>query len=231
MPPKNTQLVSTLRTVLVLLGLWTCVSSYAVESFTFSPINGLNGLSDKGVRSLSQLPDGRMVVITEGLVHLYDGANFHYMHYDERKAYPLSGYTGYHHLYTDKEGQLWIKNTHTLFLFDTRTESFVPELDAYWKKRGINDPVADLFIDSQQGMWLLTQSDNLLYRKAGTTAFRTLASNTSHKTGQPDALYDVAVVDKQAYLFYRSGWILCLNLADGKEIARFTPFHSEATPT
>ncbi len=230
MPPKNTQLVSTLRMVLVFLGLWACVSSYAVESFTFSPINGLNGLSDKGVRSLSQLPDGRMVVITEGLVHLYDGATFHYMHYDERKAYPLSGYTGYHHIYTDNEGQLWIKNTHTLFLFDTRTESFVPELDAYWKKRGINDPVADLFIDSQQGMWLLTQSDNLLYRKAGTTAFRTLASNTSLKTRQPDALYDVAVVDKQAYLFYRSGWIIRLNLEDGQENARFTAFPQRTNP-
>lgn len=230
MPPKNTQLVSTLRTVLVFLGLWACVSSYAEESFTFSPINGLNGLSDKGVRSLSQLPDGRMVVITEGLVHLYDGANFHYMHYDERKAYPLSGYTGYHHLYTDNEGQLWIKNTHTLFLFDTRTESFVPELDAYWKKRGINDPVADLFIDSQQGMWLLTRSDNLLYREAGAINFRALASNTSLKTRQPDALYDVAVVDKQVYLFYQSGWIICLNLKDGKEIARFTAFPQRTNP-
>lgn len=230
MPPKNTQLVSTLRTVLVFFGLWICVSSYAEESFTFSPINGLNGLSDKGVRSLSQLPDGRMVVITEGLVHLYDGATFHYMHYDERKAYPLSGYTGYHHLYTDKEGQLWIKNTHTLFLFDTRTESFVPELDAYWKKMGINDPVADFFIDSKQGMWLLTRSDKLLYREAGTSAFRTLVSNTSLKTRQSDALYDVAVVDNQAYLFYRSGWIIRLNLEDGQENARFTAFPQRTNP-
>lgn len=227
---KNTRLFPTFRTVLVLLGLTACVSLFAEASFTFSPINGLNGLSDKGVRSLNQLPDGRMVVITEGLVHLYDGANFHYIHYDERKAYPLSGYTGYHHLYTDKEGQLWIKNTHTLFLFDTRTESFVPELDAYWKKRGINDPVADFFIDSQQSMWLLTQSDKLLYRQVGTSAFRTLATSTSLKTRQPDALYDVAVVDKQAYLFYRSGWIICLNLVDGKEVARYTPFPQRTNP-
>lgn len=227
---KNTRLFSILRTSFVFLGLFACVSTYAGDTFTFTPINGLNGLSDKGVRSLSQLPDGRMVVVTEGLVHLYDGATFHYMHYDERKAYPLSGYTGYHHIYTDNENHLWIKNTHTLFLFDTRTESFVPELDAYWKKQGVKDAVSDFFIDTQQGMWLLTQSDQLLYRNAQTKPFRTIASSISRKTGLKDVLYDVAVLEKQVYLFYRSGWIISLNTADGKEVDRITPFPHRTNP-
>ncbi len=230
MTPKNTILLSTLRTFIVFLGLSACQLLQADEAFTFSAIKGLNGLSDKGVRSLSQLPDGRMVVITEGLVHLYDGANFHYIHYDERKAYRLEGYTGYHHVYSDNEGHLWIKNTRKLYLFDTRTEAFIPDLDAYWKKQGINNPVSDFFIDTQRGMWLLTQSDHLLYRKAGTTAFRTLTAGTSRKTGQPDALYDVAEHNNYVYLFYRSGWIICLNVNDGKECDRFTPFPNQTNP-
>ena len=147
-----------------------------------------------------------------------------------RKAYPLSGYTGYHHIYTDNDGHLWIKNTHTLFLFDTRTESYVPDLEDYWNKRGIKEPVADFFIDSGQGMWLLTQQDNLLYQEKGEKGFRTLATSTSSKTGQPDALYDIAMVDKQVYLFYRSGWIIRLNPENGQETARFTPFPHQTNP-
>jgi len=230
MPSSTTIVHTTIRTLITLLGLISCLPVLSGEAFTFSPITGLNNLSDKGVRSLSQLSDGRMVVVTEGLVHIYDGATFQYMHYNEQKAYPLTGYTGFHHIYTDNDNHLWIKTTHKLLLFDVHTETFVSDLDAYWKKRGINNQVADFFIDADKGMWLLTDKDNLLYQPKGSTTFRTLGSRISGMTGKPDELYDVAVLDNQLYLFYQSGWIICLDVNNGKEHYRVTPFLNRRNP-
>ena len=87
---------------------------FAQEHVVFSPISSINGLSDNRVRTICQLADGRMVIITEGLVNLYDGAGFHTMRYDERQAYPLNQYAGYHRAYVDNENRLWIKNRYNL---------------------------------------------------------------------------------------------------------------------
>ncbi len=202
----------------------------ANDRYLFSPITTLNGLSDNGVRSLSQLHDGRMVVVTEGLVHLYDGYHFQYMHYDESKAYPLTGYTGFHHVYTDDEAHLWIKNSGKLMLFDLSTERFVSDLTSYWKSTGVTEQVADFFVDAQKGIWLLLTTDKLLYRKNGTDRFFAFASNVSTDGTGKDVLYDLVVTKDQLFLFYQSGLIRCLSLKSKAENFRTSAFPHTKNP-
>ena len=231
MRSKNTILsVSTFWKYLVILGLLQGAVLHASESYTFSPITGMNGLSDNGVRSLSQLSDGRMIVVTEGLVHLYDGVNFHYMHYDEQKAYPLNGYTGFHHIYTDNEHRLWIKTTRKLMLFDLNNERFVSDLTTFWKANNINDLVADFFVDAEQGIWLLTDKDELLYKVKGSKRFRRFKSGVSTSNGKKDVLYDLAVTNGQLYLFYKSSLIRCLSMESGKEAYRVSAYANQKNP-
>src|SRR5690606_27656212 len=95
--------------------IWVCLSFSggllnAGQDYVFSEINTKDGLSGNRVRSITQLSDGRMVIITEGLFNIYNGSTFHYVHYDESLEYSLSGYNGYHRLYTDGNDGLWLKN-------------------------------------------------------------------------------------------------------------------------
>ena len=58
----------------ILLSLPAIAEKYCV----FTPIKGTEGLGGNRVRNITQLPDGRMMIITEGLLNLYDGTDFNY---------------------------------------------------------------------------------------------------------------------------------------------------------
>lgn len=68
--------------LILLLLLIFPLSGIAEKHCVFTPINGTHGLSGNKVRNITQLPDGRMMITTEGLLNLYDGTNFSYLHYD-----------------------------------------------------------------------------------------------------------------------------------------------------
>jgi ligand-binding sensor domain-containing protein/AraC-like DNA-binding protein len=231
MPSKNNSITASIFwKCLIFLGLLQSASSYADSSFTFSPITGINGLSDNGVRSLGQLSDGRMIVVTEGLVHLYDGVNFHYMHFDEQKAYPLNGYTGYHHIYTDSEQHLWIKTTRKLMLFDLKKERYVSNLNSYWNANKVKDTIMDFFIDADKGIWLLTDKDELLYKEKDDKHFRTFGSHISTVNGKKEVLHDLAVLNRQLYLFYQSSLIRCLTMENGKANYQVSIYSNQKNP-
>ena len=86
-----------MKHILLLVALFSCYQLLVQDNFVFSPINTSNGLSDNRVRAITQLSDGRMVFATEGLVNIYDGTEFSYLHANDSKAYDLPNYNGFHH--------------------------------------------------------------------------------------------------------------------------------------
>jgi len=204
---------------------------FAQEHVVFSPINSLNGLSDNRVRTICQLVDGRMVVITEGLVNIYDGANFHAMHYNEQKAYQLERYSGYHRAYVDNENFLWLKNQHNLMLFDVRTQLFIPNIDSVFVAQGVKSHVADLFMDTDFNYWLISEKNELLFRNSQTKNIRIFLTDIAKASPfMEDQLYDLAKIDKQLFLFFKSGEIVCYNIDTAKEIYRENPFGKNENP-
>ncbi len=210
----------------LLLFLISCSFSsylYAQNSMIFSPINTSNGLSDNRILRISQLNDGRMIFITEGLVNIYNGTEFSYIHYNERKAYPVPNYFGINRTYIDKDNRLWIKNFSKLFLFDLNNESFVPNVDSVFALNGVQDSVSDLYVDEGKNFWYLTSSDNLIYYDATTKKSRLICRNVSKLNGTEDQLYDIATKDSLLYLFYRSGIMVCYDIRNSDKLYTKAP--------
>jgi signal transduction histidine kinase/DNA-binding response OmpR family regulator/ligand-binding sensor domain-containing protein len=214
-----------MRTFILFLSIVILTRSLAQEHVVFSPINSTHGLSDNRVRTICQLADGRMVIITEGLVNLYDGAGFHTMRYDERQAYPLNQYAGYHRAYVDNENRLWIKNRYNLMLFDIANERFVPNIDSVFQKEGIKGQVNNLFMDNDLNLWLVNTNNELIIRDSQTKQTRIYLKDLIQASPfNHDQLYDVTIRDKQLFLCFKSGEMICYEKDTSKEIYRENPF-------
>jgi signal transduction histidine kinase/DNA-binding response OmpR family regulator/ligand-binding sensor domain-containing protein len=196
----------------------------AGEHFVFTHISSNDGLSENRVRVLCQLPDGRMVIVTEGLVNIYDGASFHYIHFNDENAYPLENYSGFHHAYIDNEGHLWIKNNKKILLFDITKETFVPDIGKLLSVQGLEQKVTDFFMDSYKDFWYLTENDQLIYRNSKEKKNIIFLKDASKNNNIKDELYDIAVSEEYVFLFYKSGIMSCLNKQTHKEIYRINPF-------
>lgn len=205
------------NTAFLILTLLLSFRLPAQEHFVFSPVSSLNGLSDNRVRTICQLPDGRMVIVTEGLVNIYDGAIFRYMHYNELMAYPLSGNFMPHRAYIDNENRLWLKNQSKLMLFDIGRELFVPDIDSVFEAQGITGRVDNFFVDDGDNIWYQTQKDQLILRNGRNKKTSLFINQLSEAGDLNDLLVDVCSIEKQVFLIYKSGMIVCYDLDTRRE--------------
>jgi signal transduction histidine kinase/DNA-binding response OmpR family regulator/ligand-binding sensor domain-containing protein len=214
-----------MKNVLIIICFFVSILLAAQENYVFSPINSSNGLSDNRVRSICQLPDGRMIIITEGLVNIYDGARFSYMHYDDRKAYNLREYSGWHRVYIDKNNYLWLKNQHKLFVFDIRKELLVSNADSVFAAQGVQSHVNNFFMDTESNFWYVTNKDELIYRDNRQNKTMLFLTQVSKIGGLKDRLYDIVVHNKHLFLFYKSGRLLCYDMGTHKKLYVEDPFN------
>jgi len=214
-----------MRYLLISFCLFINLCLTAQEHYVFSPINSSNGLSDNRVRAICQLQDGRMVFITEGLVNIYDGVNFRYIHYDDRKAYALKNYSAWHRVYVDSDNRVWVKNQRKLFVFDIRRELFISNTDSLFASQGIKAQVTNIFMDTDRNFWYLTQNDELVYRINQQNISSVFLSHVSKLNGELDQLFDMVVYRKQLFLFYKSGRMICYDMVTRKKLYTENPFN------
>lgn len=191
----------------------------AAEKYcVFTPINGTDGLAGNRVRNITQLPDGRMMIITEGLLNLYDGTDFSYLHYNRKHICPLSAYSGFHHEYIDSHGYMWLKNQHQLMVVDIGRECFVERPDSLLASWGISSPMKDFFMDKTKNLWVISEKDELVRIDRESLKAETFLPHISLAGDTADQVYDLDVVKDRLYLFYRSGLLVCYNLESRNEI-------------
>lgn len=195
-------------------------SLFAQQFRAFTPIESSNGLSENSVRTINQLPDGRIAIVTEGMVNLYNGTSFQYIHINDEHTYPLSGYVGFHHVYVENEKRLWIKTRGKLMLIDLSTERYEEHLEKVLKSLGVTEPLSDFFMDADKGLWMVTVSGKLLYRNQASGKTVTFLSGIASPEKSPDPVYDIAVLDSTLYIFYRSGLVTVYSMAGRKLIDR-----------
>lgn len=200
------------------------ICSWRQEHFAFTPIDSNDGLSENKINCITQLHDGRMVIITDGLVNLYDGTSFHYLHYNEEQLCDLTEYNGYHRTYVDNDGFLWIKNQFKLKLYDIHKESFVTNTDSILKTLDIHHPLKNFFMDTDCNYWFQTMDDQLIYRNCKDGESRLFLTDISELGGKEDMLYDLAVIEKHVFLFYRSGAMVCYEIENSTELYRENSF-------
>ena len=199
------------------------ISVHAQRHFVYTPIDCISGLSENGVRNILQLEDGRMVFTTEGVTNIYDGTTFKHIHLKGSDRMLLSGYSGYHHGYVDKD-YFWMKHLGKLMVMDIKLERFVPRPDSVLATMGVREPIADFFVDTDKNYWILTSGDQLLFRKSGEQKSTVFLQNVSSLNGLADELYDIAVVQGQFFLCYRSGLMVAYDLNSKRELYQTNPF-------
>jgi len=209
--------MSTPRYFLLFIFIWSYVLMPAQQHLVFTPIDCKNGLSENQVRNIEQLSDGRMVITTEGVTNIYDGTSFKHLHLKETNICPLTGYRGFHHGYVD-QNFMWMKNGGRLMLIDVRHERFMPKPDSILASMDIREPIADFFLDAGKNYWVLTSSDKLLYRNVQKGKTSVFLQHVSTPIGTKDELQDVAVVQGQLFLFYRSSLMVCYDLKTTKKL-------------
>lgn len=206
--------------VILYVVLWMCLPVRADSpSLAFTPVDAAQGLSANQVRNIVQLPDGRMLVTTTGQLNLYDGTDFTYLHYDRRHVCVLSDYSGYHHVYVDARGYIWIKNRFRMMAVDIANERMLERPDSVLSVWGVPEDMKDFFIDRKQDIWILV-SDNRLFRiRSGTTRAESTPIDVYGLSGRDeDLLYDLEREDDRLYLFYRSGRLVCYDLISNEEL-------------
>ena len=218
------------RRFFTLFGLlmFACISIHAQRHFVYTPIDCISGLSENGVRNILQLEDGRMVFTTEGVTNIFDGTTFKHVHLKGSDRMPLSRYTGFHHGYVDKD-YFWMKHLGKLMVMDITLERFVPRPDSVLATMGVREPIADFFVDADKNYWILTSGDQLLFRKSGEQKNAVFLQNTSSPNGLADELYDIAVVQGQVFLCYRSGLMIAYDLDSKRELFQTNPFKEQQT--
>lgn len=212
------------KKIIVFCFLASVFTLSAQENLVFSPISSIDGLSDNRVRTINQLSDGRVVVVTEGMVNLFNGVSFGYMHYDDRHAYGLADYSGWHHVYIDSEKRLWLKNQHKLFLFDLGKELFLPDLDELFRSQGVENRVDDLFMDSEKNFWYVTSNNELFYKSVDSEMAELFLRSILNNGSTNDPMFDLAVVDTRLYLFFRSGLMICYDRETREKLYSKNPF-------
>ena len=158
----------------------------ADETRNFYTLNRQNGLSSNCVLQMLQLQDGRMVVVTDKAVDVYDGQRFLSAPINPSMFVPLPAYNGATHLFADKQDRLWMKQLGRLYCLDLRTMHWQQEHD--WT-------ASDFFITGDGEMWQLYGS------KLISVSSRTFLK-LSQEAGE---LQDVMSHNDSIYAFFSTG--------------------------
>lgn len=209
-----------MKHIITIFFIFLSLPAIAEKYCVFTPIKGTEGLGGNRVRNITQLPDGRMMIITEGLLNLYDGTDFNYLHYNQKHFCPLSAYSGFHHEYIDSHGYMWIKNQYQLMVVDIKHECLVEQPDSLLATWGISSPIKDFFMDKTKNIWIINDKDKLILVDKDNMKAKTFLPYASSTGNTTDQLYDLGVLEDQLYLFYRSGLLICYNLKSHQEIYR-----------
>ncbi len=165
-----------------------------------------------------QLPDGRMVFVNEGMINLYNGATFSYLHLHENLSYALPGYIGHHRLYSENPERLWMKRFGQLMLINVAKERNEANLNDMFRSMGVKSPLRDFFMDADHRLWLITASGGVYLKEAG-AATATFFSEL-RRISVRDPITDISSDGRTVFFFLASGQVRAYNIDTKKEVYR-----------
>ena len=193
---------------MVLLMLLATVVAVADSDKLFYVYNASNGLADNSAQTVNCTKTGRLVITTMGQINFYDGQRFTFIDPTTENTYPLSKYSGHAHLYFDKHHHLWLKRRQSLTCVNLTKEMFVNNIVDEFKELGMSDKVEDLFVDSDNDVWLLTEKG--LYYTEGEKYYQVQPKRNLQELDTYD--------NKFLLLFYDNGQMDALDLGTGEMV-------------
>lgn len=193
------------RLIILFVLLLLPVVSVADSDKVFYVYNASNGLADNSAQTVSCTKTGRLVITTMGQINFYDGQKFSFIDPTTENTYPLLKYNGHAHQYFDKHHHLWLKTRHQLTCVNLTNEMFVDNIVDEFKDMGMTDKVEDLFVDSNNDVWLLTEKG--LYYTEGKKYYQVQPKRNLQELDTCDGKY--------LLLFYDNGQVDVLDLGSG----------------
>lgn len=169
---------------------------------TYYVLGREQGLRGSRVLQMIQLADGRMAVMTESHVNIYDGAGFRSVPIDTAASGRLEAYSGHTHLYVDASHRLWIKSFHSISCIDLTMLQYVRNCKSQLAAHSFDD----MFVDSEGGIWTV----------AGNEA---VSSDTGVRLRLPNdagAVQDIDVAAGRAVVFTDRGEACVFSVSSGK---------------
>ncbi|MBR1767255.1 MAG: helix-turn-helix domain-containing protein [Prevotella sp.] len=183
------------------------VHSIADDDKRFFVYNSAHGLADNSAQTISCTKTGRLVITTMGQINFYDGYKFSYIDPTTENIYTIPKYNGHAHVYFDKHHHLWFKKRNSLSCVDLMREMYVDNIAEEFQEFGMNDKVLDLFCDSENLLYLLTEKG--IYSVERDKYFKV---RTEHNLQEIDTFED-----KYLLLFYEDGVLEVLELSTGEK--------------
>lgn len=210
----TTHIMRRLSTVLLAM---VCITLHAERmERVFFLYDSSHGLADNSAQTIMCTKTGRMVITTIGHVNFYDGANFVHIDPITENDFPLPKYSGHYHIYFDRHHHLWVKDKYKVTCVDLLKERFITNVDSVIKRIGMQKEVEDMFGDSENVMWFL--SNEKLYcpkRKAVVPI-----TNKSE-------LHDIDIYEDHILLqFFADGIVSAYDLSTGKNLYEASPSNS-----
>lgn len=131
---------------LAILWLWFSPRAAWGTEKPFFVLNEEQGFKGGEILQIRQLEDGRMLIVTQGYINLYDGLTVKNIRRSRAHCMSIKDYNGHTHLYIDCEQRLWIKNKFHAECLDLKTLRFASSPDSLTHHR----PMDDLYVDSER---------------------------------------------------------------------------------
>ncbi|WP_114792682.1 response regulator [Niabella yanshanensis] len=197
------------------LSLVLCHPGFA-QQFVFSPFERSADLNEDQIRLVNQIPDGRLIILTESSTNLYNVGSVKNIPLDTVNFLPVNDYTNNHFCYVDDKW-VWIKNQRSLSILNIVSEKYEDSPGKLLQELGFSEKPKNLFLDEQKNIWLLSVNDELYCYDRGLKTVSLALPGVKVRRNN-DLVNNVTSWGEQVFLIYRSGLVKCYARTDFKEL-------------
>ncbi|MBF4488068.1 hybrid sensor histidine kinase/response regulator transcription factor [Flavobacterium sp. CSZ] len=196
---------------------FSCSSKVFPQDLLFSAMENRHQLNEEKIRNFIELQDGRIGVFTEGMLNLYDGADFKTIEIDDDNSAALISYRGFHHSYAEKN-RIWFKHKGEISLINLSKERSQADPIKTLRFLGFKGTPVDLFVDEKKDIWVVNDLGELLCYKQDSKEVVCFLKSIFIKGSPDELLYDLVADQNKVYLIYKSGLVRCFDRLTSKEI-------------
>lgn len=177
---------------------------------TFRVIDITCGLPENRTRAVRQLGDGRLAVVTAGMLSIYDYTGFLSRTPSSSSYYNIGAVNSYRSVSVDGHDRVWTKFKGALLAFDTGTGTEV-DIDSLFRRYGVRETVNNFFTSPAGDSFIVgSNGDLMLHNEA--EGLRMIGNiNDIDKAG----LRSVHAHEGRVVLCYQGGRLVVVDRATG----------------
>lgn len=198
----------TLLPLLVFLGV--SLSVFAQKDYSFRRLDVSDGLSDNKVYAIYKDADGFLWFRTEAFMNRYDGVNFKQFHQPSSLQSDLVSSASINYD-TNREGLIFSTNNENLSIFNPETESFLPDVQQFFRELGMTEIVRMVFIDDTKNYWLRTESENLFFYDINKLIFVKVLDGTSRYWMEEGYIQNILNIGNMVWIMTDAGMLKCFD--------------------